>query len=92
MNLKYSFPSRRSTVMSTRGIVATSQPLATQAGVSMLQQGGNAVDAAIATAAALNVVEPMMTGLGGRCLRAGLSKSKQGTEGIECQWPGSLCR
>ncbi len=51
--------------MSNRGIVATSQPLATQAGVSLLQQGGNAIDAAIATAAALNVVEPMSTGLGG---------------------------
>lgn len=65
MNLKYSFPSRRSEVMSTRGIVATCQPLAAQAGVNMLQQGGNAVDAAIATAAALCVVSPMSTGLGG---------------------------
>ena len=65
MNLKYSFPSRRSEVMSTHGIVATSQPLAAQIGVSMLLRGGNAIDAAIATAAALNVVEPMSTGLGG---------------------------
>ncbi len=63
--MKYVFPSRRTAVMSTGGMVASSQYLATQAGVSMLQQGGNAVDAAIAAAAALNVVEPMMTGLGG---------------------------
>ena len=63
--MKYMFPSRRTAVTSTGGMVASSQYLATQAGVSILQQGGNAVDAAIATAAALNVVEPMMTGLGG---------------------------
>ncbi|MFB6270232.1 MAG: gamma-glutamyltransferase, partial [Halobacterium sp.] len=59
------FSSRRSTVYGQRGVVATSQPLAAQAGVSVLEDGGNAFDAAVATAAALNVVEPTSTGLGG---------------------------
>ena len=59
------FESRRSTVYGQQGVVATSQPLAAQAGVSVMDDGGNAFDAAVATAAALNVVEPTSTGLGG---------------------------
>jgi gamma-glutamyltranspeptidase/glutathione hydrolase len=59
--------SHRSAVLGTRGMVASSQPLATAAGLQVLQQGGNAADAAVATAAALNVTEPNMTGIGGDC-------------------------
>ncbi len=59
------FAPRRSVVMAREGMVATSQPLATEAGVSILKQGGNAFDAAIATALTLGVVEPMSTGIGG---------------------------
>ncbi len=60
-----SFTSRRSPVWGTRGMVATSQPLAVAAGLEILAQGGAAADAAIATAAALNVTEPTSTGIGG---------------------------
>jgi gamma-glutamyltranspeptidase/glutathione hydrolase len=56
---------QRSVVMGTRGMVSSSQPLATLAGYKMLLKGGNAVDAAIAMVSTLNVVEPHSVGLGG---------------------------
>ncbi|EIM07219.1 Gamma-glutamyltransferase [Planococcus antarcticus DSM 14505] len=59
------FTSQRHTVFSKKGMVATSQPLAAQAGIEVMRNGGNAIDAAIATAAALTVVEPTSNGIGG---------------------------
>jgi gamma-glutamyltranspeptidase / glutathione hydrolase len=57
------YPTIRSPVMA-RNVVSTSQPLAAQAGLRMLQKGGNAVDAAVAAAAAMTIVEPVSNGLG----------------------------
>src|SRR2546428_3608465 len=55
----------REMVVSRNGIVAAESPLAAQAGARILERGGNAVDAAIATNAMMGVVEPMMNGIGG---------------------------
>ncbi|MEG1774538.1 MAG: gamma-glutamyltransferase, partial [Oscillospiraceae bacterium] len=63
--LQYPDPSRRMVTLGARGMVAASQQLAAQAGLEMLKKGGNAIDAAIATAACLTVVEPTSNGLGG---------------------------
>lgn len=63
--MDFDFKSKRSTVYGTNGMVASSQPLATAAGVEILRKGGNAASASIAVAAALNVTEPTSTGIGG---------------------------
>lgn len=63
--LCYPYPSRRTTVYAKKGMVATTQTLAAQAGLEVLKKGGNAIDAALATAACLTVVEPCSCGIGG---------------------------
>jgi gamma-glutamyltranspeptidase/glutathione hydrolase len=60
----YPYGSRRMPILARRGVVVTEEPLAAQAGLRMLQRGGNAVDAAVATAIALTVTEPVANGIG----------------------------
>src|SRR5206468_9783557 len=63
--MTYRFAFGRPPGVAAGGMVATSQPLATRAGLRLLERGGNAADAALAAAAVLCVTEPMSTGVGG---------------------------
>jgi gamma-glutamyltranspeptidase / glutathione hydrolase len=73
---QYPYASGRRVILGRRGAVATSQPLATLAGLEMLRSGGNAVDAAVAMAIALTVVEPTSNGIG--------------SDGFALVWDGQL--
>ena len=80
----------RSPVLGTNGMVATSQPLASAAALRVLEDGGNAVDAAISAAAVLNVVEPMSTGIGGDMFALVFMQKEGKTVGLNGSgWSGS---
>ncbi|WP_270181306.1 gamma-glutamyltransferase family protein [Alkalihalobacillus sp. CinArs1] len=74
--LHHPYTSQRMTTVANKGMVATSQPLAAQAGLDILKKGGNAIDAAIATAATLTVVEPTSNGIGGDAFALVWTKGK----------------
>lgn len=74
--LRYPYASHRNMVYGRRGMVASSHPLATEAGMHILRSGGNAIDAALAVAAAIAVVDPANNGPGGDCFALVWSKGK----------------
>ncbi|MCA9921627.1 MAG: gamma-glutamyltransferase [Anaerolineales bacterium] len=86
----FNFPNRRSNIIAENGLVATSQPLAAQAGLDVLKAGGNAVDAAIATVATLCVVEPCSTGIGGDAFALIWQADEKKLYGINASGPAPM--
>src|SRR5476651_1932458 len=82
----------RSRIATKYGIVAASQPLAARAGVQILERGGNAVDAAIATNAVMGLVEPQSNGIGGDLFAIVYDAKNDALHGLNaCGWaPGGL--
>lgn len=86
----FAFKSYRSAVYARHGMVATSQPLAAQTGLRVLQEGGNAVDAAIATMAMMCVVEPCSTGIGGDAFALIWSEKEKKLYGLNGSGPAPM--
>ena len=86
--LNHPYPSARQTVFARNGMVAASQPLAAQAGLDILKRGGNAIDAAIASAAALTVTEPTSNGIGGDAFALVWTKGK--LHGLNASGPAPM--
>lgn len=84
----YPYSSRRTCMFAKKGMVATSQPLAAQAGLEIIKKGGNAIDAAIATAACLTVVEPTSNGIGGDAFALVWTKGK--LHGLNASGPAPM--
>lgn len=85
----YDYPSKRKVVYGRKGMVCTSQPLAAQAGLDVLKRGGNAIDAAIATAVCMTVLEPTSNGLGSD-LFAIVWDKKGGIHGLNASGPSPM--
>jgi gamma-glutamyltranspeptidase/glutathione hydrolase len=81
------YPSGRQVIYGRRGMVATSQPLAAQAGLDILKRGGNAFDAIVACAAAMTVLEPCSNGLGGDAFAILWSAKEAGLRGLNSSGP-----
>ena len=80
----------RSVVMARRAMIATSQPLASAAGLQVLREGGNAIDAAVTAAAVLSVVEPTMNGIGGDLFAIVTTRRRSGSrDSTRAGAPGS---
>ena len=87
---KYQYASRRKLTYGTKGMVCTAQPLAAQAGLDIIKAGGNAVDAAIATAACLTVVEPTANGIGSDCFALVWMKDENKLFGLNGSGPAPM--